>query len=86
MRHPLGTRALTTGSIKLLEDVLLLVTGVLVEVTLAAVVLAVAAADDALCHPAAGCRAHAPGRLAVCRTDTCAAKAARHLCTGVLGA
>lgn len=86
MQHPVGTRALTAGSIKLLEDILLLVTGVLVEVALAAVVLAITAADDALSHTAAGCGAHTPGRLAICRADARAAKAARHLCTGVLGA
>lgn len=77
---------LTAGSVKLLEDVLLLVAGVLVEVALAAVVLAVAAADDVLGHAAAGRGAHALGPLAVGRAHARAAEAARHLGAGVLGA
>jgi len=59
---------------------------VLVEVALAAVVLAVAAAHRALGHAAARRRAGARGRLAVGGADARAAKAAGHLCAGVLGA
>lgn len=52
---------LTTGAVKLLENVLLLVAGVLVELAQAAVVPAVAAAHRALGNATAGRRADALG-------------------------
>lgn len=58
----------------------------LVEVALAAVVFAVAAAHRALRHAAAGRRADALGRLAVSGADARAAETAGHLRAGVLGA
>lgn len=75
---------LTAAALVLHPDVLLVLAGVLVELTLVAVVLPIAAAHLLLGFAVAPEGAHALGRQAVRRLDAGAPVAAGHLHAGVL--